>query len=379
MKILFICENYHPHKGGAEVLFKNLAEGLVKEGNEVSVITHLLPNTAKQEIINGVKISRIFSFGSRYVFSFFSIPRAIIGTRKYDIIQTTTFNAAFPAWIAARICRKPAVLTVHEVWAGKWKEITKLSWLSCALHNFLERLIYLLPFGQYICVSEATKIDLLKIGIPPEKAITIYNGFDYSFWNPKQFKQKDAHNFRVQHKLQDKFVFFSWGRPGPSKGFEYAIKAMPDIIKDVPDAVLMLMFGSVEKYKKKYQELMELIKDRNLPDHITVIPSLPHEQLGIALKAADAIIIPSISEGFGYTTLEAVAMKKCLIISNAGSLPEVVSGKFQIFESKNSKDLAAKAIKMVKKDYVQKKERKFAWEECVREYNKIYSRLIEKK
>src|SRR3989344_1338403 len=37
MKILFICENYHPHQGGAEVLFKNLAEGLVKAGNEVSI------------------------------------------------------------------------------------------------------------------------------------------------------------------------------------------------------------------------------------------------------------------------------------------------------------------------------------------------------
>src|SRR3989338_6361631 len=329
MKILFICENYYPHQGGAEVLFKNLAEGLVQAGDEVSVITHLLPNTPKHEIIDGVKVSRVFSFGSRYVFSFFSILRAIIASRRHDLIQTTTFNAAFPAWLAAKMTGKPAVLTVHEVWTGKWKEIAGFPRWQCWIHDFLERMIYRLPFDRYVCVSEATKRDLLKIGIPPEKATTIYNGFDYSFWDPAKFTEKDAHNFREQHNLRDKFVFFSWGRPGPSKGFEYAIKAMPAIIKEVPNALLLLMFGSVEKYTKKYAGLMSFIREINLPDHIRIIPSLPHEQLGIALKAADAVIIPSVSEGFGYTTLEAVAMKKPVIISNAGSLPEVVSGEYR--------------------------------------------------
>ncbi len=379
MKILFICENYYPHKGGAEVLFKNLAEGLVKKENEVSVITHLLPNTAKEEIISGVKITRVVSFHSRYFFSFFSIPRVIREAQKHDIIQTTTFNAAFPAWIAAKITRKPVVLTVHEVWVGKWKDIAGLSWLSCALHNFLERLIYRLPFDQYICVSDATKNDLLKLNIPPEKATIIYNGFDYDFWNPKNFTQKDAVEFRKKNNLQDKFVFFSWGRPGPSKGFEYAIKALPLIVKEIPNSVLVLMFGSVEKYTKKYAELIKLIGEINLPDHIKIIPSLPYEQLGIALKATDAIIIPSVSEGFGYTTLEAVTMKKPVVVSDAGSLPEVVSGKFQIFESKNIIDLAEKAIQIARGEYVQKKERKFGWDECVEKYGEIYSGWIEKK
>lgn len=379
MKILFICENYHPHKGGAEVLFKNLAQGLVKEGNEVTVITHLLPDTPKQETLNGVKIHRVFSFNSRYIFSFFAIPKAIKEARKYDVIQTTTFNGAFPAWIAAKIYHKPVVLTVHEVWVGKWKEIAGLSWLSCALHNLLEKMIYGLSFDKYVCVSEATRNDLLKLNIPQHKVNVIYNGFDYDFWNPQRFSKKDTQNFRTQHNLQDKFVFFSWGRPGPSKGFEYAIKAMPAIIKEVPNAILILMFGSVEKYPKKYAELQKLIQDINLPNHIKVIPSLPYEQLGIALKAADTVIIPSTSEGFGYTTLEAVVMNKPVVISNAGSLLEVVSGKYQVFESKNVDDLAEKAIKVAKGEYLRKKGRKFGWKECVEGYSEIYSGLQKKR
>ncbi len=378
MKILFVCENYHPHQGGAEVLFRNLAEGLVKQGNNISVVTHRLPRTSKEEILDGVKISRVASLNSRYIFSFSSILKAIWEARKHDLIQTTTFNAAFPAWIAAKITRKPVVLTVHEVWVGKWKEITGFSGISSFIHNFLEKMLYYLPFDHYVCVSEATRKDLLKLNIPPEKATTIYNGFDYESWNPKRFTAKDAHGFLEQHYLQDKFVFFSWGRPGPSKGFEYAIKAMPLIVKEIPNAVLVLMFGAVEKYKKKYAELMRSIQELNLSEQIKVIPSLPYEQLGIPLQAADAVIIPSVSEGFGYTTLEAVAMNKPVVVSNAGSLPEVVSGKYQMFESKNVGDLAEKAVKVAKGEYVRKKGRKFEWKECVEGYGKVNFELLKK-
>lgn len=379
MNILFICENYYPHKGGAEVLFKNLAQGLVQEGNDVSILTHRLPHTSKEEILGGVKISRVASLNSRYVFSFSSLLKAIREARKHEVIQTTTFNAAFPAWIAAKITGKPVILTVHEVWVGRWKEMAGFSGISSFTHNFLEKMLYHLPFDHYVCVSESTKKDLLKLKIHPEKTTTIYNGFDYESWNPKRFTVKDARSFREQHQLQDKFVFFSWGRPGPSKGFEYALRAMPTIIKEVPYAVLVLMFGSVEKYPQKYTELMNLIQKINLPNHIKVIPSLPYEQLGIALKAADAAIIPSVSEGFGYTALEAVAMKKPVVVSNAGSLLEVVSGKYQVFESRNVEDLAAKAIKIARGEYLRKKRRTFEWEECIAEYREIYCRLRKNK
>ena len=45
MKILFVIENYLPHIGGAEIVFKTLAEGLVKKGHSVDLITHRLKNT----------------------------------------------------------------------------------------------------------------------------------------------------------------------------------------------------------------------------------------------------------------------------------------------------------------------------------------------
>ena len=142
MKILFVCENYYPHLGGAEILFKNLAEGLSKQGHQVSVLTHQIKGTKKIEALNNVEIHRISSLDSRYLFTFTSIWKAIKMAQRHDLIQTTTFNGAFPAWLAGKISRRPVVITVHEVWAGKWKEVTEFSWLKSRVHDLLERMIY---------------------------------------------------------------------------------------------------------------------------------------------------------------------------------------------------------------------------------------------
>ena len=134
MKILFICENYYPHIGGAEVVFKNLAERYVQQGHKVTILTHLLKGTKKRETINGVEIYRVPSVHSRYVFTFSSLQLAVKLARKQDIIQTTSFYGAPPAWLAAKITGKKVVITVHEVWIGKWQEVTEFSWIKSKIH-----------------------------------------------------------------------------------------------------------------------------------------------------------------------------------------------------------------------------------------------------
>jgi len=379
MKLLFVCENYLPHYGGAEVVFKNLAERYVKKNHQVSLVTHQLKGTKKNEVIGGIQVYRIPSFFSRYIFTFAAIPKTIKLARKHDLIQTTTFNGAFPAWIAGKITKKPVVITVHEVWVGKWKQVTGFSWFKSWIHEFLERVIYLLPFDKYICVSNATRKDLLSLGIKKEKTETIYNGMDYHLWNQNNFKNKEVKKIKEKLGLKNKFVYFSWGRPGVSKGFEYIIKASSLIKKRIPNSLFLLMLGSSDKYKKKYKELMNLIKKNNLKDYIKVINSVPYRQLGNYIKAADCIVVPSIAEGFGYTTVEAVSMNKPVVISDAGSLPEVVSGRYQIFKNKNIIDLANKVTKISKKDYLQKKVKKFEWEESINKYLKTCSALLNKR
>ncbi|HIG93961.1 TPA: glycosyltransferase family 4 protein [Candidatus Woesearchaeota archaeon] len=376
MKILFICENYLPHYGGAEVLFKNLAEGFQQRGHEGTILTHRMKGTARSETINQVPVHRIPSFFSRYIFSFFAIPKAIQLAQQHDIIQTTTFNGAFPAWIAGKLTGKPVVLTVHEVWVGKWTQITGFGKIKSTLHDLLERMIYLLPFDHYICVSNATKADLLKRKIKPDNVQTIYNGLDYQFWNQKKIKQTEITQLKKRLNLNNRFVYLAWGRPGASKGFEYLLQAVPKIIEKNPSATLLLMLGSAEKYPQKTKELHQLIRQLNLPNHIQVLESCPYPGLRTYVSLADCVIIPSVSEGFGYNAVEAMAMNKPVVISNAGSLPEIIGGKHQIFNSKNADDLADKAIKVAQGQYQWKEMPRFEWKKNIEKYLKVYEQLL---
>ena len=319
MNILFVCENYLPHYGGAEVVFKNLAEGYVKQGHHVSLVTHRLKGTKKYEVMNGVKVHRVSCFRSRYLFSFFSIPKIMKLARKAHLIQTTSFNGAPPSWFVGKLMKKPVVITIHETWIDKWSRVTDLSKLSCYIHNFLEKLVYSLNYDKYVCVSTATRKDVLKAKIAPEnKTITIYNGFDYNLWNPKRYNGLEI---RKKLKLEEKFVYLSCGRPGMSKGFEYLIKAVPEISKKIDNSVLLLLMGSVKTHQKKYDQLMAIIKKLKLSDHVKVIHSVPYEQLGNYLLAADCAVVPSIAEGFGYSAVEACTMNIPLVATNVGSLP----------------------------------------------------------
>lgn len=372
MKILFVCENYIPHYGGAEVVFKNLAECFVKEGHKVNLVTRRLPGTKKYEVINGVKVHRVNSLNTRYLFSFTSIPKVLKLARKADLIQTTTFNGAPPAWLGAKLRKKPVVLTVHEVWVNKWHKVTELSKFSCFVHNFLERMIYTLKFDKYVCVSNATKKDLLKLNIKPSKALTIYNGVDYEFWNPDHFQGEEV---RKKLNLEKKFVYFTWGRPGTSKGFEYALKAVPLISKNISNSVFLLMMGSVDKYKKRYQYLKSLVKKLKIADKVKIVPSAPYSELGDYIAAADCVVIPSIAEGFGYTTTEACAMNKPVVVSEIGSLPEVVSNKFLLVKARSPEAIAEGVLKVKNNDYEKTSLKKFLWSDSIKQYLEEYHKL----
>ena len=80
--------------------------------------------------------------------------------------------------------------------------------------------------------------------------------------------------------------------------------------------------------------------------------------------------------GFGFNAVEAMALGKPVLISDAGSLPEIIGGKYQIFRKQDVQDLAEKAVLMVQKKYQRKKVRKFLWKDCVERYLKMYHQFL---
>ncbi len=353
MKILFVLENYFPHIGGVEVVFMTLAEGLAKRGHNITVVTHRLKNTKKFEIIRGVKIHRVDCFYSRYLFTFLSIPTALKFAKNADIIHTTTFNGAGPAWLAAKLLSKPIIITIHEVWLNKWKEYTNFGTLKSIIHNLLELPIYLLNYDYIIAVSKSTQKQLEQIN---KKSKVIYNAIDYNHFNPKRYKKKKNKTFTCLVR----------GRAGPSKGIEYAIKAFKDL-----DARLILLL-SKDKQHQKYNNYLKSIATNN----ILFRDPVSWKELPEVISQVDCVIVPSLAEGFGFNATESCAMNIPVIATNTTSLPEVVSGKYILVNPKNSDEIAEAVIKVRNKKYNKSKKKLFPIDINIREYIKVYKSFI---
>ncbi len=374
MKILFVIENYIPHIGGVEIVFKNLAEGLAKQGHDVSIVTHRIKSTSKYETINGVDIYRVNCLNSRYFFTFFSVPLVIKLAKDCDIIHTTTYNGAFPAKVAAMFRRKPSIITVHEV-LGKLWAITDVSWLTAKILKFFEWLIIKLNFDKYVCVSNSTKKQVLTQSIKKDKVMTIYNGVDYDFWNPNKY---DGEIIRNKLGLQDNFVFLFYGRPGVSKGLEYLIKAIPKIIEKVPNAMFFGIVSKDKAYQKRYDMILDMIKNLGIENNVIMHDPVPYKELPNFIKMADCVVIPSLTEGFGFTTAESCAMDKPVVVSNTTSLPEVVSGRYKLVSPKDSSAIAEAVINIANNKYEQKPKKIFNLQDNIDNYVKLYKSMLNK-
>jgi len=377
VKICFIIEYYYPHVGGFEVLFQNLAEGLVKAGHHCTVVTCRLPGTLPRETINGVHIHRVRVpvIGDRYWFTFFSGYAAWKHAQSADIIGTTTYNGTLAAWMLSKFFRKPAVMVNLEVVGENWSRIG-LNPLIAFLYRLTENIVLCLSFDRHICISQYTLNSLKSRGIPPDKLCLAYPGIDYALFDlAKVGRTREAIRNNLGIK-QDDFVYLYFGRPGFVKGVEYLVKSVRHIQKKVPRAKLLMILS--RKPNNGYRRIEELIAKLNLERgmDIIIIDPVRRDELPDYLRASDCVVVPSLSEGFGFTCVEACTMGIPVVATAVGSIPEVIFGKYVLVNPRDPSSLAEGVDKVYRKRYSTSDHKKFAWEDMVKKHVGIYESLL---
>jgi D-inositol-3-phosphate glycosyltransferase len=367
VRILFVLENYFPHVGGVENGFRTLCEGLVDRGHYVTVLTRNIAGTPLHEAVGGVNVIRIKSLNSRYVFTFSAVSSAIELARKHDIVHTTTYNAAPPAWLGARITRKPIVITVNETWLGNWRLFSNFGPMKAAFHEFLERAIFSLRFDRYVSISLATQRALTK-ALPhlAVKSQMIYYAFDSAPWKSSTGNK----DFRANHDLKDKFMVLGYGRPGTSKGFEYLVAAFPLMKALVPNLGLVLILSRATQYKKEWDEL----KKRADPS-IIFLESRQWPEIISWVKESDCVVVPSLTEGFGYTTLEASAAGTPIVASNTTSIPEVIHGRYILVTPRDANAIARGVWQLSEGFGNTRSSREFPLSDTLDSYENVYRTL----
>jgi glycosyltransferase involved in cell wall biosynthesis len=232
-----------------------------------------------------------------------------------------------------------------------------------------------LPFDEYVAISHATRCDLLEEGVSAANVRVIYPGVDDIFAQNGGTRRGELRN--SCHIARDDFLYLYYGRPGVTKGVEFLVQAVPEVQRQVPNAHLVLILA--DEPRDNYLRVRRLVNDLQPSCNVHLLPRVPpdgREQLVRHLLDADCIVVPSLTEGFGFTTAEASALGIPVVATCVGSIPEVVSGAHVLVKAGSSSALARGVVRACLGQYDHSPRKEFTWARMVDGYESLYQELM---
>jgi len=198
----------------------------------------------------------------------------------------------------------------------------------------------------------------------------IYGGVDYEFWSAQEAQPS---RFREKYGLGDRFVYCAFGRAGISKGFQYLIEAAKRVAQVMPSSRLFLVLNEGELKSA----LIEMVRSSSvLSEHIVLESALTREGLRDAIAGSDLAVVPSLSEGFGFSVAEACAVGTPVVATKAGSIPEVISGRHLLVPPGDPAELANAILRGASGDWDYLPRKRFDWEETARRYEEVFRQIL---
>jgi glycosyltransferase involved in cell wall biosynthesis len=208
--------------------------------------------------------------------------------------------------------------------------------------------------------------------IQDKKLKIIHNGVDADFWNPQKINQSEIEKLKDKYWLKNKIILLYYGHTWKSKGIDYLVKAIPQIIKIDPK--IKLVFNLIDcKRKNKIQQQIQQYQKTN-KEKIVLIDWLEMYDLRNLVSSADIIIAPSISEWFGSVHTESVSMWKTLLTTNISSIPEVVRGKVKFINPCSSKEILRWIQEILEWNIDTIAPKKFSWDFNVTQLETLYKK-----
>jgi glycosyltransferase involved in cell wall biosynthesis len=241
----------------------------------------------------------------RILWEQFAQPVALWRTRP-DLVHALAF-------VAPLICPVPAVVTVYD-----------LSFVHYPARLPAARRWYLRLLTRRTCqrarrviaISHSTARDVAAtFGLPPGKIDVAAPGVDARF---QPLPPGEVAAFRRRARLPDRFLLFV-GTLEPRKNLPVLLRAYARLPASDRAAVHLVLGGGKGWM---YQEIFQAVEALGLGDTVLFPGYLPAEDLPLWYNAADALVYPSVFEGFGLPVVEALACGTPVLVSDVSSLPE---------------------------------------------------------
>lgn len=228
---------------------------------------------------------------------------------EFDVIHAHDW-LAYPAGIAAKqVSGKPLVIHVHATDFDR-------SGGSVNPNVYAIEKRGMDAADKIITVSNLTRqIVIEKYGINPEKIVTVYNAVE-----PYRHEDKAP----IAKGFDEKIVTFL-GRITHQKGPEYFVEAAHRVLQKM-DNVRFVMAGSGDMMNKMVRRAAQL----KITDKFHFTGFLKGNDVYRMLRMSDVYIMPSVSEPFGISPLEAMQAGVPVIISHQSGVAEILSNAIKV-------------------------------------------------
>jgi len=318
---------------------------LIENGHSVKVLT-----TGNQKIkeYDGVRTIRIPV--NRYLMNL-TVPAIVKYAKGADIIQTSSGNACFPAWIASKLLKKPICCLICHVFGSYWKDVRE--GFDGQVFEFMENLFLTRDYDAIVFLNKSSKKLGIRIGMNKERSYVVNPGIDYKKFQLRNVEKKPFVLFVGNFSMTESTIKI--------KGLEYLIEAA----KRLPD-IKFVIIGS--------ENHLSYLK-RTSPPNVVFMGTVTEKTLIELYNKALIFCLPSLTEGFGFTILEAMA-SGCSVISSID-----LGQEGTILRPKNTEDIIKAIERRVNNPKLAIMEgkknkriaKKFKWDKFVTELIRIYN------
>jgi glycosyltransferase involved in cell wall biosynthesis len=221
----------------------------------------------------------------------------------------------------------PAVIHVNDIW---WvphtiRAVARHSHISVPIVAHVRQEIEPVKVRKYgldcvdavIAISRQVEQSLIEGGVPSRQVRTIYSGIDLSEKRRTQNDQAVRNTINIPNGA---VLLGTVANLFPRKGYEIMLKALPAIMRAVPNVHYLIVGSGETDYADR---LKTISQDLGIGDRVHLVGF--QELVQPFLAALDLYVHPALMEGFGIAVVEAMAMGKAVVATRVGGLPEVVT------------------------------------------------------
>lgn len=220
-------------------------------------------------------------------------------------------------------------------------------------------------------VSEGLRRAAIALGVPPEQVKTIRQGI-----NARVFYPGDKAAARLALGLAADDETLVWvGRMVPVKNLSLLVDAVKRLVPNRPHLKLHLIGDGPER-----QPLKARVEAEGLARAIRFEGAIGHDRLPEWYRAADAVVLSSLSEGLPNVLRESLACGTPFVATNVGDISEIARPEFcRLVGGGDAEAFAAAVVEILKPSYAQAAARyqPRAWSESADDYSELFRELVD--